>query len=117
VLLEWLADITQAQPPSFDWQAWLDLLLGPLGLTIFALIVVVAFLREWVVPGTRYRRDTDDLRLLLNEALDKFGDVAKATEERNRNEQARLDILRGSSGLAGDLKEAEDQIARRRSGW
>lgn len=112
MLLAWLFADTAA--PSLDWKPWLDLLLGPLGLTIGLLIVAIAFAKEWVVPGSRYRRERaeslDTIRLLT----DRVDDVAKATEDRNRNEQARLDLLRGSSaGLSAGLADAEDQIRRR----
>jgi hypothetical protein len=107
------AYLIEVAAPSLDWQTTLDFLLGPLGLTVGLLLVVLAFVREWVVPGPRYRQDTEALREIIKTLTDQVGDVAKATEDRNRNEQARLDLLRGSQGLSGGMADAEDQIMRR----
>ncbi len=108
------AYLIEVAAPSLDWKPWLDLLLGPLGLTIGLILVVLAFLREWVVPGARYRKDMADLRDSLKQLQGGVTDVAEATKERNRIDQARVDLLRGSRGLSGGLADAEDEISSRR---
>ncbi len=107
MLLEILADI---QPLPADWKWLVDLLLGPTGLTAAALVIIVGAWREWWVPGSRYRRDTQRLQDRLDKALETGGEVAKSIADRNAIEQARLDILRGSRGLSDSLAEAEHQL-------
>ena len=63
-----------------------DLILGPLGLTIAAVVAVLAFAREWVVPGSRAKRleTLVDRFATLSEASTKAtNQMAAALEERN----------------------------------
>jgi len=68
------------------------LLLGPLGLTIGLLLTVVAFAREWVVPGKRNERAESAAErafVLAREANDTMDKMAEALETRNRVDEAR----------------------------
>ena len=74
-------------------QATLDMLLGPLGLTAFLLLAIVAFTTERVVPGSRATRaekaaeNALSLAVQANDALEKMAD---ALDERNKLDAERL---------------------------
>jgi len=73
--------------------ATLETLLGPVGLTAFLLVAILAFTTERVVPGSRALRaetaakESLNLAVQANDALEKMAD---ALEERNKLDAERM---------------------------
>jgi len=73
--------------------ATLEQLLGPLGLTIFLIITVIAFSTERVVPGSRAIRAeaaAKEALVLAQQANAVMEKMADALEERNRFDADKL---------------------------
>lgn len=71
----------------------LDVILGPLGLTVAAIVAVIAFWREWVVPGSRVKRleALVERFATLSEASNlATSKMASALEERNELDEKLL---------------------------
>lgn len=121
LLVPWLVPFADTGPVSGIDLNLVALLLGPFGLTVGLLYVVRQFSSgQWLG-----KERADELRALVKEttglldkALDGVDGVAKATEERNRLEAARIEDRRlaaglpRSSGLSDELAGTEDRIRR-----
>ena len=73
--------------------ASIEQLLGPLGLTVFLIITVLAFSTERVVPGSRAVRAEQAAKeslTLAQQANTVMAKMAEALEERNRLDGERL---------------------------
>jgi hypothetical protein len=75
----------------------LDQVLGPLGLTVFLIALVLAFISEKVVPGARASRAESaakDMLALAQGANKAMEDMADALNERNALDDKLLDLLK-----------------------
>lgn len=87
----------------------LPLLLGPLGLTVGALVVVFMFSTDRWVSGKRLREAQD----LLDKSLDGNESIAKAMAARNELEKA-IAVRGGGSVLSDALIQAETAVETHR---
>lgn len=88
-----------------------SLLLGPLGTLVLALVVIVALLKEWVVPKGRL----EDKQRQLDHALrlaDKAWDTNARITARYATGSDRLAEV-ASHGLLSEVEQAQTRIRRR----
>lgn len=100
-----------------EWKPLLDLLLGPVGLTVGALFVVWMLGTGRWIPKERLdemRTSRDDAIKLLDKSLDGYDAQTRAIEERNRMERTLVEERRGTPGLRAEAEEAQRVIRKRR---